>query len=246
MHFPLFALLLHICNLHLWGMQTLPFTPYMTHQRCTPCLRRPTKNKATKGKVILDHLILSSIPRLWVPLRRRYMHLLQSMTRGKVSRFGFARGRQSSTAASSPLQSITPLNYGSDHQPLFHLSDEAMNTWSGLPDLHVPNSHSSSSVTRQDQVQASFPQHQQRLPSVHGNGELSEAQLRNFILSNQERDSGSTNSRNGLGTRKSSSFINLLPLNFSVSIFTLCRFATNSFSAVSTFRGSCKLCPQAS
>ena len=157
----------------------------------------------------------------------------------KVSRFGFARGRQSSTTASSPLQSITPLTYGNDHQPFFHLSDEVMNTWSGLPDLHAPNSHTSSSVTQQDQVQASFPQHQQRLPPVHGNGELSEAQLRNFILSNQERDSGSTNSHNVLGTRESSPFINILPLNFSISTFTVCRFATNTVSAVSTFRGPC-------
>ncbi|KAF8201634.1 hypothetical protein BJ912DRAFT_945984 [Pholiota molesta] len=111
----------------------------------------------------------------------------------KVSRFGFARGRQSSTATSSPLHSVTPLTYGNDLQAFFHSSDEAMHSWPpGLHDLHISNSHTSSPLAQQAQAQPAFGQ-QPRLQSLNGNGDLSEAQLRNFILSSQERENSARN-----------------------------------------------------
>ncbi|KAF9532302.1 hypothetical protein CPB83DRAFT_847618 [Crepidotus variabilis] len=106
----------------------------------------------------------------------------------KVSRFGFARGRQSSTAASSPLHSVSPLGYASEHQAFYHTSEElptsSTESWM-QSDSHLPGPQTTSPLTQFAQAQSSFSQPQGRLSSL--SGDLSEAQLRNFILSSQER-----------------------------------------------------------
>ncbi|KAF8163178.1 hypothetical protein B0H34DRAFT_856722 [Crassisporium funariophilum] len=116
----------------------------------------------------------------------------------KVSRFGFAQGRRSSTAASSPLHSLTPLNH--DQQPFFHAPEEIphhlLHPWPpGLQSYnHLPVSLSGSPQIQHSQVQPVFLQPQNR-PLPHG-GELSEAQLRSFIQSSQERGHSAEISRN--------------------------------------------------
>jgi len=108
----------------------------------------------------------------------------------KVSRFGFARGRQSSTAASSPLHSVSSLSYTGDHHPFYHGSEESTNSllhsWQhNVHDVQTSVSHSGSPMHQHAQAQPMFLQPQTRVHSL--NNELSEAQLRNFILSSQER-----------------------------------------------------------
>ena len=106
----------------------------------------------------------------------------------KVSRFGFARGRQSSTATSSPLHSMAPLNYSSDLQPLYHSPDDLGHPWPpGLHDIHVPSLLSGSPLPHCAQDQSIFAPHQSPRQSLSG-GDLSEAQLRSFIQSSQERE----------------------------------------------------------
>ena len=109
----------------------------------------------------------------------------------KVSRFGFARGRQTSTAASSPLHSESPLHYNADHHPFYQTTSETsanpLQLWQ--QQHHEQTFSLPHSPSRPMQVQTMSTQSQGRLSSV--NGELSEAQLRSFILSSQERPNGS-------------------------------------------------------
>jgi CCR4-NOT transcription complex subunit 4 len=110
----------------------------------------------------------------------------------KVSRFGFAQGRKGSTLASHPLLS-NPSSHASQHQSFYHPTDvqhDAGYQWStDYHEHHIPNSHATSAQVQHAQAQTMFPHAQNRLPSGR---ELSEAQLRNFIQSNQARlnDSG--------------------------------------------------------
>ncbi|KAJ3516722.1 hypothetical protein NLJ89_g943 [Agrocybe chaxingu] len=109
----------------------------------------------------------------------------------KVSRFGFARGRQSSTAASSPLHSVSPLAYSGDHHNFYNPTEEpaanALRAWSQNP--HAPDSLSGSPLSQPAPVRTHFQQPQQNRLQPATN-ELSEAQLRNFIISSQERTNG--------------------------------------------------------
>lgn len=101
----------------------------------------------------------------------------------KVSRFGFARGRQSSTAASSPLQSVSPIV---DHHPFHQNTDNIpphiIQSWQQGHDPSLTLSHGQAIQVHP------LPLQPGQLPSI--NSELSEAQLRNFILSSQERANG--------------------------------------------------------
>lgn len=111
----------------------------------------------------------------------------------KVSRFGFARGRQNSTTTSSP-HSVSPLNYSKDLQPFYQLSDEAnsVHLWSpGLHDVQSINSlqHFLHQPTHILQSQSSLSP---------ANSALSEAQLRSFIQSSQEKEVNANNSSNVL------------------------------------------------
>jgi CCR4-NOT transcription complex subunit 4 len=113
----------------------------------------------------------------------------------KVSRFGFARGRQTSTAASSPLQSVSPLASTVDHDPFHQNTDDIpphiIQSWQRGHDVNMSFSHGPSPMNQATQVQPMLMQPSIQFPSI--NNELSEAQLRNFILSSQERANGSTN-----------------------------------------------------
>ncbi|PPQ77531.1 hypothetical protein CVT25_011328 [Psilocybe cyanescens] len=117
----------------------------------------------------------------------------------KVSRFGFARGRQSSTATSSPMHSMSPLSYNNDLQPFDQLSEEQNDNHTWPPGLHDPNSTASHSGSiLQPQPQSVF-QHQERLQPI--NGDLSEAQLRSFIQSSQEKENGIGSARNPIDSQ---------------------------------------------
>ncbi|PPQ79577.1 hypothetical protein CVT26_015324 [Gymnopilus dilepis] len=102
----------------------------------------------------------------------------------KVSRFGFARGRQSSTTTSSP-HSVSPLNYAKDLHPFYQFPDEvsSANPWPpGAQDSHFLHHPTT------------LPQNQ--MPSTLTSGILSEAQLRSFIQSSQGKDSVASNANN--------------------------------------------------
>jgi CCR4-NOT transcription complex subunit 4 len=117
----------------------------------------------------------------------------------KVSRFGFARGRQSSTATSSPLHSTAPLKFSNDLQPLYHSPDDLVHPWPpGLHDIRVPSPLSGSPLPHCAQAQPIFAPHQGHLQSL-SSGDLSEAQLRSFIQSSQERENGVAHVRRTLG-----------------------------------------------
>lgn len=122
----------------------------------------------------------------------------------KVSRFGFARGRQTSTAASSPLQSVSPLTSALEHHPFYQQTDDVphiIQPWQRGHDVHPSLSHGLSPMATN--VQPILMQGLSQLPLI--NNELSEAQLRNFILLSQERTNGSNDTRR-MGGNSSSLF----------------------------------------
>ena len=129
----------------------------------------------------------------------------------KVSRFGFARGRKASTAASLPLLS-NPLSHASSHQSFYHPAED-VRYGAGYPwpadyhEHHVSNSHVTSAQVQHAQAQTMFTHTQNRLPS---GGELSEAQLQSFIQSSQVQlnDSENLGDLNGV-----------FPFNLSVQFF---------------------------
>lgn len=109
----------------------------------------------------------------------------------KVSRFGFARGRQGSTAASSPVNPASPLSASDTHHSLFSNETTSSPHWN-LP-LHVEHGYTTSlaqhtSSTRpHSQPQPPPQQHARFQPFDHNI--VSEAQLREFIQSSRERAS---------------------------------------------------------
>ena len=117
----------------------------------------------------------------------------------KVSRFGFAQGRKTSTVASHPLLS-NPSTRTSEHQSFYHPTKDVHHggaRYQWPTDYHehqVSNSHVASAQVRHAEAQTMFTHAQ---PS---GGELSEAQLRSFIQSSQARLNVSENlgSINGL------------------------------------------------
>jgi CCR4-NOT transcription complex subunit 4 len=126
----------------------------------------------------------------------------------KVSRFGFARGRRTSTAASSPLQSVSPLTSIVDHHPFHHNTDDIpahiIQSWQRGHDVSLSLSHGPSPMNQTTHVPPILMQASSQFPSI--DSELSEAQLRNFILSSQERANGSGNSRHAGGNSSALSF----------------------------------------
>jgi CCR4-NOT transcription complex subunit 4 len=110
----------------------------------------------------------------------------------KMSRFGFARGRQGSTAASSPLHNPSPLSNQDGHSPFFNTRESAspsMTHWSPPP--HQPEfayyqagSAMGSPLVQQAQAPtAAYPQHQSRFQPFDSG--VSEAQLRDLIHSSR-------------------------------------------------------------
>jgi CCR4-NOT transcription complex subunit 4 len=119
----------------------------------------------------------------------------------KVSRFGFARGRQGSTAASSPLHVSSPLSNNGDSHTSFYNSNEvsAPPQSSQWPTLNrqqeygysQPGSLLNSPLAQHAQAQTAFSQQPSRFQSFDSG--VSEAQLRELIQSSRERAGPTTN-----------------------------------------------------
>jgi CCR4-NOT transcription complex subunit 4 len=116
----------------------------------------------------------------------------------KVSRFGFAQGRKTSTVASHFLLSNSLTRTG-EHQSFYHPMEDVHHGGAGYQwptdyHEHHVSSHVASAQVRHAEAQTMFTHTQ---PS---GGELSEAQLRSFIQSSQARLNVSENlgSINGL------------------------------------------------
>lgn len=101
----------------------------------------------------------------------------------KVSRFGFARGRQSSTAASSPLHASSPLSINNNDTHSHYNSAEMF--VSGAHGHHEYDNSQPNSILGSPLVQQSFSQKPRFQPFE---AELSEAQLRDFIQSSRDRE----------------------------------------------------------
>lgn len=132
----------------------------------------------------------------------------------KVSRFDFARGRQTSTT-SSPIQSASPLTSTVDH-PFHHPADDIaahiIQPWHRGHDTNLSLSHAPFPMHHPTQAQPIVMQGSSQVPLI--DSDLSEAQLRNFILSSQERAIGSGNLKRAGGN--SSAFIVCLGLKYCV------------------------------
>ncbi|KIJ60676.1 hypothetical protein HYDPIDRAFT_138939 [Hydnomerulius pinastri MD-312] len=117
----------------------------------------------------------------------------------KVSRFGFARGRQASTAASSPIHAASPLSASDSHRSFFTetASSVAQPHWN-LP-THLEYGYATSSPLAQHaQVAQPPPQQQQHTRfQPFDNSVVSEAQLREFIQSSRDRASSTHNGHPG-------------------------------------------------
>ncbi|KIM72614.1 hypothetical protein PILCRDRAFT_15963, partial [Piloderma croceum F 1598] len=119
----------------------------------------------------------------------------------KVSRFGFARGRQGSTAASSPLHVSSPLSNNGDSHTSFYNSNKvsAPPRSSQWPTLNrqqeyghsQPGPLLNSPLAQHAQAQTAFSQQQSRFQSFDSG--VSEAQLRELIQSSRERAGPTTN-----------------------------------------------------
>ncbi|KAF7441103.1 transcriptional repressor proteinral negative regulator of transcription subunit 4 [Pleurotus ostreatus] len=107
----------------------------------------------------------------------------------KVSRFGFARGRQGSTAASSPLHASSPINSNDTHSffnsnDMPHPQDLAKHFW--MPPAGSYGFPSSSSASPHVlHAQAAVPQPSGRFQPFDNNA--IENHLRDFVQSSQQR-----------------------------------------------------------
>lgn len=129
----------------------------------------------------------------------------------KVSRFGFARGRQGSTAASSPVHVASPLSASDSHHSFFTVSETpamASSHWSHAGHGEYTGYASSSPLVQQAQTMQSPPQqHAQpqiqptRFQPFDSSMSVSEAQLRELIQSSRER-AGSMQMHNATAGRR--------------------------------------------
>jgi len=129
----------------------------------------------------------------------------------KVSRFGFARGRQGSTAASSPVHVSSPLSASDSHHSFFTASETPAMTsshWShGGHGEYAGYSTSSPLVQQTQTVQSPPQQHTQpqtqptRFQPFDTSVSVSEAQLRELIQSSRER-AGSIQMHNATAGRR--------------------------------------------
>ncbi|KAJ7789390.1 hypothetical protein B0H14DRAFT_2944713 [Mycena olivaceomarginata] len=119
----------------------------------------------------------------------------------KVSRFGFARGRQGSTATtSSPLHVSSPLATSSSEGHSYYNSSETVPPQPAAPPMAAPwgsfyplnGSATSSPLVPHAQVQPQPVYNQQHSRFQPFETGVSEAQLRDFIQSSRERASSAT------------------------------------------------------
>ncbi|KAF5386828.1 hypothetical protein D9615_001626 [Tricholomella constricta] len=128
------------------------------------------------------------------PLRRQQYSPLDDDPSRKVSRFGFARGRQGSTATSSPIHVSSPLsNNSSDGQSFYNPMDglshgQGRTHWSanGRQDYgYTQTPSSTSSPLVQHAADPTYTHLQNRFQPFESG--VSEAQLRDFIQSSRDR-----------------------------------------------------------
>ncbi|KAH0830320.1 hypothetical protein J3R83DRAFT_1690 [Lanmaoa asiatica] len=111
----------------------------------------------------------------------------------KVSRFGFARGRQESTTASSPAHPASPLSASDSHHSFFssETTSSAQPHWNLPP--HIEHGYTTSLLaqhTPATQIHSQpQPQQQHARFQPFDHNIVSEAQLREFIQSSRERAS---------------------------------------------------------
>ncbi|KAJ7724178.1 hypothetical protein DFH07DRAFT_855105 [Mycena maculata] len=133
------------------------------------------------------------------PARAQYSPLDDDPSR-KVSRFGFARGRQGSTTTSSPLHVPSPLaGSASEGHSFYNSSETVPSPASAPPPMAAPwgsyyplnnGSATSSPLAQHVQAQPVYNQQQSRFQPFDSG--VSEAQLRDFIQSSRERASSTT------------------------------------------------------
>ena len=125
----------------------------------------------------------------------------------KVSRFGFARGRQGSASsslhASSPLSNAESLSQLGQHNSANDFPSHASQQWP-FPARHhdfashyQSNSVMSSPLAQHMQAAQPYPQQQQQAPQMNRfpsyDSGVSEQQLRELIMSSRERSNVSRN-----------------------------------------------------
>ncbi|KAF8191416.1 hypothetical protein K438DRAFT_1720796 [Mycena galopus ATCC 62051] len=118
----------------------------------------------------------------------------------KMSRFGFARGRQGSTATSSPLHVPSPLAASSSEGHSFYNSSETVPPQPPAAPMAAPwnsyyplnGSATSSPLVPHAQIQPQPVYNQQQSRFQPFETGVSEAQLRDFIQSSRERASSAT------------------------------------------------------
>ena len=168
-----------------------------------PLMIHPVENNSTGGSNYTGSFNpFSEVPEE-SPLRKSQYSPLDEDR--KVSRFGFARGRRGSTAASSPLHVSSPISGTDSHpQPFYNSNGIQHPAQSSLPwpgsrqsdyGCSLPNSQLNSPLQQHVQAQPLQQPSQQRrfqpFDSPFESG-ISEAQLREFIQSSRERASGQT------------------------------------------------------
>ncbi|KAJ7460978.1 hypothetical protein B0H11DRAFT_159342 [Mycena galericulata] len=132
------------------------------------------------------------------PTRTQYSPLDDDSSR-KVSRFGFARGRQGSANTSSPLHVPSPLATSASEGHSFYNSSETVPSQASAPPppmapwgsyYPLNGSATSSPLVPHAQPQPVYNQQQSRFQPFDSG--VSEAQLRDFIQSSRERATSST------------------------------------------------------
>ncbi|KAG6814288.1 hypothetical protein H0H92_013413 [Tricholoma furcatifolium] len=120
------------------------------------------------------------------PIRQPQYSPLDDESSRKVSRFGFARGKQSSTATSSPLHGASPLNNGNGENHSFYPPSDPLLQGFGRPQWSNGRDYGFAQT-----ASASFAHHpsgphsRNHLPPFESG--VSEAQLRDLIQSSRER-----------------------------------------------------------
>lgn len=186
------------------------------HQPPRPLTIRPVENQSTGGSNYTGSFNpFSEVPEESPSRKSQYSPLDEDR---KVSRFGFARGRQGSTAASSPLHVSSPIAGNDSHPPPFYNSNgpqhpvQSSSQWPGSRHSDYgysqPNSQLNSPLAQHAQAQP--PPFQQQQPSQQKRFQpfdtpfdagVSEAQLRDFIQSSRERASGQQIAHNPAGRK---------------------------------------------
>lgn len=186
------------------GPPGISFPPNTTRAMYDPLATRPVERQSTGGSNYIGSFNPFAETNDESSSRKpQYSPLDEDR---KVSRFGFARGRQGSTAASSPLHASSPLSNSDNHTSFLNEPPTAAQSGSqwtlpGRQQQHLDHGYSQSSsqlnspLAQHAQAQAAFSQHQSRFQPFDSG--VSEAQLRELIQSSRERAGPITNDSSG-------------------------------------------------